>query len=138
MSDLSRFLSAQQHSYATALSEIRQGRKRSHWMWYIFPQIDGLGSSSTARFYAIRDLDEAKAYLKDPVLGRRLIEISQALLELPETDPTAVFGWPDDLKLRSCMTLFSHADPTETVFARVLEKYYGGNEDERTIAILSE
>ena len=136
MPDLFRFLDAQKHSYATALSEIRQGRKRSHWMWYIFPQIAGLGFSSTAQYYAIRDLDEAQAYLNEPTLRSRLLEISQALLELPGNDPTQVLGWPDDLKLRSSMTLFLHADPTIPVFQQVLDKYYGGIEDERTVALL--
>ena len=135
-SDLSRFHRAQARDYDRALSEIRAGTKRSHWIWYIFPQIQGLGYSSTAQFYAIQDLGEAKAYLADPVLRERLLEISGALLELPGGDPTAVMGWPDDLKLRSCMTLFSLAEPENPVFPAVLKKYFRGERDERTVAIV--
>lgn len=133
--DLSRFHKAQKGSYETALAEIRAGRKRSHWIWYIFPQIQGLGYSSTAQYYAIEDLEEAKAYLADPVLRERLLEISNALLALDSCDPTDVMGYPDDLKLRSSMTLFSLADPECTVFRDVLEKFYDGREDPRTIAL---
>lgn len=133
--DLSRFHRAQARDYDTALAEIRSGRKRSHWMWYIFPQIAGLGFSSTAAFYAIRDLDEARAYLADPVLRGRLLEISGALLELPGSDPGAVMGYPDDLKLRSSMTLFALAEPDCPVFPAVLDKFYGGRRDERTVAL---
>jgi len=137
MSDgLSRFVDAQAHSYDTALREIRAGRKRSHWMWYIFPQLRGLGYSSTAQLYGIRDLDEARAYMAHPVLGPRLIEISEALLGLSTNDPGAVLGWPDDLKLCSCMTLFELAAPDQPVFGRVLEKYYAGQRDHRTLAML--
>ena len=133
--DLSRFHKAQKGSYETALAEICAGRKRSHWIWYIFPQIQGLGYSSTAQYYAIEDLEEAKAYLADPVLRERLLEISNALLALDSCDPSDVMGYPDDLKLRSSMTLFSLADPECTVFRDVLEKYYDGREDPRTIAL---
>ena len=133
--DLSRFHKAQKGSYETALAEIRAGRKRSHWIWYIFPQIQGLGYSSTAQYYAIENLEEAKAYLADPVLRERLLEISNALLALDSCDPTDVMGYPDDLKLRSSMTLFSLADPECTVFRDVLEKFYDGREDPRTIAL---
>ena len=131
--DLSRFHKAQQGSYETALAEIRSGRKRSHWIWYIFPQIQGLGFSSTAQYYAIENLEEAKAYLADPVLRERLLAISYALLALDSCDPSEVMGYPDDLKLRSSMTLFSLAEPECTVFRDVLDKFYGGREDERTI-----
>ncbi|MBR0160472.1 MAG: DUF1810 domain-containing protein [Oscillospiraceae bacterium] len=134
-SDLSRFLDAQRYDYDTALREIRSGRKRSHWMWYIFPQIQGLGFSSTAQYYAIRDLQEAKDYLAHPVLGARLKEISEALLALDGLSAHEVFGYPDDLKLRSSMTLFSLAAPEEAVFSAVLEKYYGGEPDSRTIQL---
>ena len=109
-SDLSRFLKAQEGDYERALGEIRSGRKRSHWMWYIFPQIQGLGFSSTAQYYAIRDLQEAKDYLAHPVLGTRLKEISSALLDLEGLSASEIFGYPDDLKLRSSMTLFRMAD----------------------------
>ena len=135
-SDLSRFVKAQEHDYAQALREIRAGRKRSHWMWYIFPQIQGLGFSSTAQYYAIRDLNEAKAYLAHPVLGPRLKEISEALLELDGLSAHEIFGYPDDLKLRSCMTLFCLADLNCDIFEKVLNKYYDGRADDRTIRIL--
>ncbi len=135
-SDLSRFLKAQEHDYARALSEIRSGRKRSHWMWYIFPQIQGLGFSSTAQYYAIRDLDEAKDYLDHPVLGARLKEISSALLELDGLSASAIFGYPDDLKLRSSMTLFRLADLDCSIFKDVIDKYYDGIPDSRTVDIV--
>ena len=134
-SDLSRFVKAQEHDYAQALREIRAGRKRSHWMWYIFPQIQGLGFSSTAQYYAIRDLNEAKAYLAHPVLGPRLKEISEALLKLDGLSAHEIFGYPDDLKLRSCMTLFRMADLNCKVFEQVLEKYYDGEPDRRTVEL---
>ncbi|MCR5089722.1 MAG: DUF1810 domain-containing protein [Oscillospiraceae bacterium] len=136
MADLSRFLKAQEHDYERALNEIRAGRKRSHWMWYIFPQVQGLGFSSTAAYYAIHDLQEAKDYLADPVLGARLREISSALLELEGLSAHDIFGYPDDLKLRSSMTLFRLADLNCPVFERVLDKYYDGEADEKTIWIL--
>ena len=135
--ELDKFVRAQQRDYASALSEIRSGRKRSHWMWYIFPQIQGLGMSSTAQFYGIKDLEQAKDFLAHPYLGRNLIEISSALLALDGNDPTAVMGYPDDLKLRSCMTLFELADPSAEVFAAVLDKFYGGRRDEMTLRILN-
>ena len=134
-SDLSRFLDAQRYDYDTALREIRSGRKRSHWMWYIFPQIQGLGFSSTAQYYAIRDLEEAKDYLAHPVLGARLKEITAALLSLDGLSAHEIFGYPDDLKLRSCMTLFSLAAPDEPLFSKVIEKYYGGDADSRTVQL---
>ena len=127
MADLSRFLNAQARDYEQALSEIRAGRKRSHWIWYIFPQLDGLGYSGTARYYAIKDRAEAEAYMEDPVLSGRLIEISKALLELESDDPTAVMGYPDDLKLKSSMTLFSMVSD-DPVFQKVLDKFFGGEE----------
>ena len=134
--DLDRFVKAQAYDYDAALREIRSGRKRSHWMWYIFPQLQGLGFSSTAQYYGIRDLEEAKAYMAHPVLGPRLTEISEALLGLDTCDPSAVMGYPDDLKLRSCMTLFELAAPEQPVFGRVLEKYYAGRRDNRTLELL--
>ena len=136
MADLSRFLKAQEYDYDQALREIRAGRKRSHWMWYIFPQIQGLGVTRTSEFYAIRDLDEAKAYLADPVLGARLKEISSALLDLDGLSASEIFGYPDDLKLRSCMTLFCRADLNCDIIEKVLNKYYDGKADDRTIRIL--
>lgn len=134
--DLERFVKAQAYDYDAALREIRSGRKRSHWMWYIFPQMQGLGFSSTAQYYGIRDLEEAKAYMAHPVLGSRLKEISEALLGLDTCDPSAVMGYPDDLKLRSCMTLFEQAAPEQPVFGRVLEKYYAGRRDSRTLELM--
>ena len=133
--DLSRFLKAQEQDYEQALREIRSGRKRSHWMWYIFPQIQGLGFSPTAQYYAIRDLQEARDYLAHPVLGARLKEISSALLDLNGLSTSEIFGYPDDLKLRSSMTLFRMADLNEPVFLEVLEKYYDGKPDARTVEL---
>lgn len=133
---LDRFLQAQARSYDTALREIQSGYKRSHWMWYIFPQIQGLGFSSTAQYYAIQDLQEAKDYLAEPILRARLLEISSALLALNSHDPSAIFGWPDDMKLRSCMTLFAEAEPECKVFSDVLNQYFGGVKDDKTLKIL--
>ena len=132
---LERFLSAQEHDYEIALSEIRNGRKQSHWMWYIFPQIQGLGYSSMAQFYAIKDRAEAVAYLNHPVLGKRLVEITEALLNLRENDARKVMGYPDDLKLKSSMTLF-YVVSGRAVFKRVLDKYYFGELDEKTVSLL--
>lgn len=133
---LDRFLDAQRGDYAAALAEVRRGRKTSHWMWYIFPQIAGLGQSSTARYYSIRDLEEAREYYAHPVLGQRLREISGALLDLRGSDPVAVFGGIDSMKLKSSMTLFSVAAPDDPLFQQVLDKYYGGEQDVLTLRIL--
>ena len=133
---LERFVSVQVKSYDTALQEIRAGRKRSHWMWYIFPQIAGLGHSQTARYYAIKDMDEARAYMKNETLRKNLIEISQALLKIPSSDPGEVMGWPDDMKLKSSMTLFALAAPEYKVFQEVLDKFFHGEKDGNTIRIL--
>ena len=133
---LDRFLDAQRGDYAAALAEVRRGRKTSHWMWYIFPQIAGLGQSSTARYYSIRDLEEAREYYAHPVLGQRLREISGALLELRGSDPVAVFGGIDSMKLKSSMTLFAVAAPDDPLFQQVLDKYYGGERDSLTLRIL--
>ena len=133
---LERFLQAQEGDYAAALAEIRAGRKRSHWIWYIFPQLKGLGRSMTAEYYGIRDLAEAREYLAHPVLRQRLIEISEALLGLPSNDADEVMGFPDNLKLRSSMTLFALADPSCPVFRQVLDKFFGGRPDERTKELL--
>ena len=136
MDGLERFVQAQADSYVHALREIKSGRKTSHWMWYIFPQLSGLGHSQTARYYAIRDRAEAEAYLAHPVLGKRLLEISSELLKLESSDATAVMGWPDDLKLKSSMTLFSLVS-REPVFRQVLEKYFRGEEDVYTVQAIS-
>ena len=133
---LDRFLDAQRGDYAAALAEVRRGRKTSHWMWYIFPQIAGLGQSSTARYYSIRDLEEAREYYAQPVLGQRLREISGALLDLRGSDPVAVFGGIDSMKLKSSMTLFALAAPDDPIFQQVLDKYYGGEQDALTLRIL--
>ena len=137
MYDLERFVTAQEHDYAIALREVQEGFKRSHWMWYIFPQIRGLGHSETAQFYAIQNAEEAKAYLAHPVLGKRLQEISIALLGLSTSDPQAVFGYTDSLKLRSCMTLFYQVS-RYFVFDRVLKKFFGGELDQNTLSILEQ
>ncbi|MDR2670247.1 MAG: DUF1810 domain-containing protein [Oscillospiraceae bacterium] len=134
---LSRFIEAQSGGvYEEALAEIRGGYKEGHWMWFVFPQMEGLGFSGMAQFYGIQDLEEAKAYLADATLGTRLREICAALLALSANDPHRVFGSPDDLKLRSSMTLFALAAPEEKVFADVLDKYYGGAQCARTVAMI--
>ncbi len=133
---LDKFVSAQARDYETALREIRDGRKRSHWMWYIFPQLQGLGFSQTAQYYGIRDLEQAKDYMEHPILGPRLVEISEALMGLATGNPAIVMGYPDDLKLCSCMTLFELAAPEQPVFAQVLDKFYGGRRDRLTLELL--
>jgi uncharacterized protein (DUF1810 family) len=136
MNDLKRFTEAQSESYADALEEIKAGRKHSHWMWYIFPQIAGLGFSSTSIFYAIKSKAEAESYLEHPVLGKRLIEISTALLEIKDKTANEVFGSPDDMKLKSSMTLFGALDNADPVFQQVLDKYYDGAADQKTLELL--
>lgn len=132
-----RFEKAQQRDYETALAEIRSGQKRSHWMWYIFPQLKGLGRSPTAQYYGIADQEEAREFLNHPVLGTHLKEISRALLELTTSDADAVFGFPDNLKLCSSMTLFAKVSGEEnSVFHQVLDKYFGGKWDDRTLRLL--
>jgi len=135
--DMDRFITAQATTYAQALSEIRSGAKRSHWMWFIFPQLKGLGYSSNANYYGIGGLSEATAYIQHPILGPRLIEISRALLNLPGNDATNVMGSPDDMKLRSSMTLFSLVKGADPVFELVLDKYFQSQKDNQTIALLS-
>jgi uncharacterized protein (DUF1810 family) len=134
--DLNRFVEAQRDVYARALAEIRVGRKRSHWMWFVFPQIAGLGVSPTARRYAIRDLAEARAYLDHPILGKRLAECAEAALGVEGRSAFEVFGSPDDMKLRSCATLFARASPPGSVFHRLLDRYFGGEPDDKTISLL--
>jgi len=136
LADLSRFTNAQEGIYETALAELEAGRKRSHWMWFVLPQIAGLGSSAMARRYAIADLAEARAYLRDPVLGARLRACVAAVLQHPGRSANAIFGSPDDLKFRSCLTLFEAADPEEPLFRDALEVFYGGVRDERTLRVL--
>ncbi len=134
--NLNRFVEAQASTYVRALGEVRRGRKESHWMWFIFPQIDGLGHSSTARRYAIKSADEAKAYLEHSVLGPRLRECSQALLSYRGKSAADIFGFPDDLKLRSSMTLFATVSEPDSVFSRVLAQYFEGKPDPRTLDLL--
>lgn len=134
--DLTRFVDAQQGSYAQALAELTAGHKRSHWMWYIFPQLAGLGSSAMAQHYAIHSLDGARAYLQHPVLGERLRRCTEAVNAVSGRTAHQVFGSPDDLKFRSSMTLFGRADPAAPQFGRALARYYGGEEDPRTLALL--
>jgi uncharacterized protein (DUF1810 family) len=134
--DLTRFIEAQQRDYETAINEIRNGKKRSHWMWYIFPQIAGLGMTETSRRYAIKDINEALDYLLHPVLGIRLVNICHALLELKTNDPYEIFGTPDDLKLKSSITLFDAVPATFPVFGQVLDKFYNGQKDQRTLTLL--
>ena len=134
--DLHRFLDAQEGVYAQALAELRAGRKRSHWMWFIFPQFDGLGVSPTSRRYAIRSLDEARAYLRHPILGRRLAECTEAVNDHDGLTARQVFGPPDDRKLRSSMTLFELVSGPASPFAAALEKYYAGERDARTIELV--
>jgi uncharacterized protein (DUF1810 family) len=134
--ELIRFLEAQNQMYLTALSEVKKGSKRSHWMWFIFPQVKGLGTSETARYFGLNGICEATEYLKHPVLGKHLIEISQALLALEGKRANEVFGSPDDLKLRSCMTLFAAVEDANPIFSQVLDKYFDGQPDALTLSIL--
>jgi uncharacterized protein (DUF1810 family) len=135
---LKRFIEAQEADYQIALSEIKNGRKQSHWMWYIFPQIHGLGLSETSKFYAIINIKEAEEFLMHPILGERLIEICNKLLELKSNDANKIFGSPDDLKLQSSMTLFSSLHNSNPVFQSVLEKFFNGKKDNKTLQIITE
>jgi len=134
--DLARFLEAQAPVYDQALAEIRRGRKQSHWMWFVFPQIDGLGSSQMAKRYAIRSREEARAYLDHPVLGPRLRACAEAVLSVDGRTASEIFGSPDDVKLRSSATLFAAVSHADSVFERVLARYYGAQRDARTIELL--
>ena len=134
--DLVRFIAAQNKSYETALSEIRSGRKHSHWMWYIFPQLKELGYSQTAQYYAIENLAEATAYLQHPLLGKNLVRISKVVFELERKTAQEIFGSPDDLKLRSSMTLFAQVSDTHPVFRRIIDKYFDGKPDPITLELL--
>jgi uncharacterized protein (DUF1810 family) len=133
--NLQKFLDAQQRDYSSALSEIINGKKRSHWMWYIFPQIQGLGHSQTAKFYAINDLNEAKDFLHHQVLGKRLIEICNVLYNLKSDDAHSIFGSPDDVKLRSSMTLF-YSFKINPVFQKVLDIFFNGANDSKTLELI--
>ena len=133
--NLERFIKAQEYNYKIALDEIRKGRKESHWIWYIFPQISGLGYSDMAKYYGINDLEEAKTYIDNEILGDRLIEISNELLKLNTDDLIYVLGDIDTLKVKSCMTLFELVS-NNPVFSEVLEKYYNGERDEKTLQLV--
>jgi len=134
--ELSRFLKGQDRVYDRVLSELRSGRKRTHWMWFVFPQIEGLGYSSTTQYYSIKSKEEARQYLNHPLLGKRLRECAESILALEGLFASSIFGYPDDLKLKSSMTLFASVAEPQSVFSRVLEKYFQGNRDERTLALL--
>ena len=136
--NLIRFVRAQQDVYAEALKELRSGRKRSHWMWFIFPQIAGLGYSETSRFYALKNRAEAAAYLGHPVLGKRLLECAETVLALEGRSALDIFGHPDDMKLRSCATLFASVLTPGSVFDRLVEKYFQGQRDEKTLVLLGD
>jgi uncharacterized protein (DUF1810 family) len=136
--NLDRFITAQKDTYAAALSELRAGWKQGHWMWFIFPQVAGLGFSSTAQFYAIQSIDEAAAYLAHPVLGPRLIECCEALQLHPGRSARDILGSPDDLKLRSCATLFAQVCPAHPVFEQILATFYSGGSDLTTLKLLAE
>ncbi|HEV2609023.1 MAG TPA: DUF1810 domain-containing protein [Noviherbaspirillum sp.] len=134
--NLQRFIDAQQPVYDRVSAELRAGRKQSHWMWFIFPQIEGLGHSSTARLYAISSLAEASAYLRHPLLGKRLRECAALVAAVEGRTVAEIFGYPDDMKFHSSMTLFAHAAPEEAVFQECLDKYFAGNQDSLTLARL--
>lgn len=136
MPTLNRFLEAQNQTYIKALSEIKKGQKQSHWMWYIFPQIKGLGKSEMTNFYALKDVHEAEAYLQHPILGKHLLEISAALLEIKDKSATAILGTPDDLKLHSSMTLFAEIADKPNVFENILNHFYNGSKDEKTLNLI--
>lgn len=136
--DLARFVSAQQTTYDIALGELQCGKKDSHWMWFIFPQLRSLGYSETARRYGITSLDEARAYLAHPTLGRRLRTVCETTLAIDGRSASQIFGDPDDLKLRSCATLFAQVAEAESVFHRVIEQYFGGEFDARTLELLAD
>ena len=134
--NLQRFIDAQESSYIIALLEIKNGKKRSHWMWYIFPQLSELGHSSTAKYYGINSIEEAKAYLNNSILKKHLVEISKELYKLND-EISNIMGYPDDLKLKSCMTLFSYIDPAIDIFNKIIEKFYNGERDQITLDLLN-
>jgi uncharacterized protein (DUF1810 family) len=137
--DLVRFLDAQDEIYHRVVEELTIGRKRTHWMWFIFPQLAGLGHSPTARHYSIRDLNQAKRYLADPILGARLRQVIQLMIDQKGKSASEILGSPDDLKFRSCLTLFREAafeNPDRTLFSKALNQFYDGQPDDRTVALL--
>jgi uncharacterized protein (DUF1810 family) len=134
--NLARFLSAQEKVYSSVLAELRSGAKQTHWMWFIFPQIEGLGHSPTARYYSIKNREEALRYLNHPILGARLLECAKIVLAVNGRSALEIFGPPDDMKLRSSMTLFGCVADSQTEFSRVLDKYFEGQRDQRTLDLL--
>lgn len=134
--NLNRFTKAQEDIYDRVMAELAGGRKRSHWMWFIFPQIEGLGHSSVSRRYAIKSIEEAREYLKHPLLGARLSDCAEAVLGIEGRSASEIFGFPDDLKLRSSMTLFATISEHGSAFALVLDKFFNGDRDERTLQLL--
>lgn len=136
--DLNRFIEAQEEDYEIALGEIREAKKRSHWMWYIFPQFAGLGLSSTSQHFAIKSVAEARAYLGHSILGKRLLECCEAMLKIDGHSARQILGSPDDLKLCSCATLFAAISPAGSVFHQILEKYFGGQGDAKTLALIQQ
>jgi uncharacterized protein (DUF1810 family) len=134
--DLGRFISAQEGIYESVLAELRRGQKRTHWMWFIFPQIDGLAHSTTSKYYAIKSIEEARQYLNHPVLGRRLLECAETVLAVEGRSVSEIFGYPDDLKFKSSMTLFAYVADPRSVFVRILDKYFRGEQDVRTLDLL--
>ena len=135
--DLNRFVEAQDSVYDDVLTELRNGRKQSHWMWFVFPQIAGLGHSTTSQCYAIKNLDEARQYLEHPVLGRRLLECTELILAIDGRTALEIFGSPDDMKLKSSATLFAHVAEPDSPFVRVLHKYFHNDRDSKTVQLLS-
>ena len=135
--DLTRYIKAQAQDFDVALSELKAGFKKSHWMWYVFPQIIGLGQSRTSIFYSIKNIDEARAYMEEPTLRANMLAACEALVALETNDATYVFGSPDDIKLQSSMTLFKEACPELDIFGRVLDKFFDGKSDPRTLEIIS-
>ena len=131
--DLQRFVDAQQAVYPTVIAELAAGRKRSHWMWFIFPQLAGLGSSAMAHRYAIKTAAEARAYSRHPILGQRLRECCELVYDIKDRSVEDIFGYPDNLKFHSCMTLFAHAAPDADIFRHCLEQFFAGNEDAETL-----
>jgi uncharacterized protein (DUF1810 family) len=136
--DLERFVQAQEEDYEQALSEIRSGRKRSHWMWYIFPQFEGLGYSSTSKRYSVKSVAEARAFLAHPTLGPRLLESAEAVVRVEGRSAVEIFGDPDNMKLRSCATLFASVSPAPSVFHRIIEKYFHGEYDAKTLRLIGD
>lgn len=136
--DLGRFLYEQDINHEIAMEELLSGRKRGHWMWYTFPQIAGLGESEISRYYAIKSIGEARAYMQNETLRGHIVQLATILLIIPDNDPSEVFCYPDDMKLRSSMTLFDYVCPEQTVFYEVLEKFFGGERDERTLKIIAD